>query len=101
MSSCWPTSKSVQMLGWLSAETARASRRKPRAEGRVAGEVRRQDLDRDHAVQARVAGAVDLAHAPGAQRREDFVRTEPDSAVDRHGERGARRLCQKDKGDYD
>ena len=75
--------------------------RKPRAEGRVAGQMPGQDLDRDHAVEARVAGAVDLAHPAGAQRREDFVGTEPDAAVDRHGCRGARRLCQKDNDDYD
>ena len=38
------------------------------AELRVAGEVRRQHLDRDGAVEARVARAVDLAHAARAER---------------------------------
>ena len=33
----------------------------------------RQDLDRDRAIEARVAGLVDLAHATGAKRAEDFV----------------------------
>ena len=42
----------------------------------VVGEVRRQDLDRDRAVQPRVGGLVDLAHAAGAEGAGDFVRTE-------------------------
>jgi hypothetical protein len=32
------------------------------------------DLDRDLAIQLRVARAIDLAHAAGAERRDDFVR---------------------------
>ena len=39
---------------------------------RVAGEVRRQDLDRHRAVQARVGGLVDLAHAAGADGCDDL-----------------------------
>ena len=35
-----------------------------------------QDLDRDLASEPRVARAVDLAHAAGAERREDLVRTQ-------------------------
>jgi hypothetical protein len=34
----------------------------------------RQDLDRNRTVKTRVPGAVYLAHAAGAERREDFVR---------------------------
>ena len=37
----------------------------------------RQDLQRDLAIQLRVARAIDLAHAAGAKEREDFVGTEP------------------------
>ena len=51
--------------------------------------MRRQDLYGDDAVQAGVAGAVDLAHTAGTQRREDFIGTEPDSAPMGMG-RGAR-----------
>ena len=50
----------------------RASRAK-RATLRVGCEVRREDLDRDVAPQLAVARAIDLAHAAGAERREDRV----------------------------
>ena len=43
-----------------------------------------QDLDRDVALQARVAGAIDLAHAAGAEHRFDFVRAEARSALEWH-----------------
>ena len=35
-----------------------------------------QDLERDVATELRVARAIDLAHAAGAEQREDFVGTE-------------------------
>jgi hypothetical protein len=41
-----------------------------------------QDLDRDVALQARVAGTIDLAHSAGADHRLDFVRTEARSALE-------------------
>ncbi|MNC94504.1 hypothetical protein D3C83_113750 [compost metagenome] len=34
---------------------------------------RRQDFDRDRAAKAKVAGAIDLAHAAGADRRDDLI----------------------------
>ena len=40
-----------------------------------------QDLDRDDAIEPRVAGLVDLAHAAGAEGGEDFVRAEADARV--------------------
>ena len=40
-------------------------------------QARRQDLDRDLAAEARVAGAIDLAHAARAERGEDLVGAEP------------------------
>jgi len=43
-----------------------------------------QDLDRDVALQARVAGAIDLAHSAGAEHRFDFVRAEARSALEGH-----------------
>jgi hypothetical protein len=39
-------------------------------------QIGRQDLDGDVAVQPRVARAIDLAHAAGTERGEDFVRAE-------------------------
>ncbi len=46
--------------------------------------VRRQDLHGDVAAEAGVLRAVDLAHAAGAQRREDFVGTESGSGGQEH-----------------
>ena len=49
--------------------------------------VSRQRLDRDVAAQARIAGAIHLAHASGADQAVDFVRAEPCSRRERiaHG----------------
>jgi hypothetical protein len=62
----------------------------PRLGGR--GLRARQHLDRHRAIQARVAGLVDLAHSPGAQRREDLVGPEASSRREAHGPR-ARYAC--------
>ena len=40
---------------------------------KIGGKMRRQDLDRDGAIQARVPGAIHLAHAASAQRRLNFI----------------------------
>ena len=45
----------------------------------IARERARQDLDGDVSAEARIAGLVDLAHAAGAQRRQDLVRAESGS----------------------
>ena len=44
-----------------------------------------KDLDRDFPTQARVAGAIDLPHAPRAQQREDLVGPELRPGWDRQG----------------
>ncbi len=49
------------------------------AELRVAGKGIAQELERDDAAEARVAGLVHLAHAAEADRRLDFVRAETSS----------------------
>jgi hypothetical protein len=54
------------------------------AELRISGEGVRQDLDRNGAIQARVAGFVDLAHPAGPDGGEDFGRTESRASRDRH-----------------
>ena len=41
-------------------------------------------LDRHHAVEAGIAGLVDLAHAPGAEGRFDEIRTELCTWLKRH-----------------
>ena len=48
--------------------------------GRVGGE----NLDGDQPVEARVARAVDLAHATSAEGSEDLVGTEPGAGVECH-----------------
>jgi len=45
----------------------------PARRQRAAGQLRRQYLDRHVALEARVAGAVDLAHAAGAEHGHDLV----------------------------
>ena len=62
-----------QMCGWSSAATARASRSKRARRSGSPATFTRQDLDRDGAIEPRVAGFVDLAHAASAKRAEDFV----------------------------
>ena len=51
---------------------------------RVAGDVRRQQLQCYGAGQSRVARPVDFAHPSGAQRRDDFVGTKPGSGRQGH-----------------
>src|SRR5207249_4769498 len=51
----------------------------------VAGERFGQDLDRDVAIQLVIAGAIDLAHAARAKRRDDLIRSETRAAYERHG----------------
>jgi len=48
----------------------------PITEVRVIGKTRRQNLDRDRAIEAGIARRVDFTHAPGTEGGEDFVRTE-------------------------
>ena len=55
----------------------------PQAIGIGAGSLR-QHLDRDVAPEAGVTGAVDLAHATGAKRGDDLVRSKATSSVERH-----------------
>ena len=55
----------------------------PLAELRIHPAARRQDLDRDLPVQARVARTVHLAHSAGADGRQNLVRAEACSGVER------------------
>src|SRR5262245_31174340 len=45
-----------------------------------------EQLDGDVAVQTRVVGTINLAHPSRAERRKDFVESEPGSGGERHGE---------------
>lgn len=66
------------------------------AELRVDGDVPGNQLDGDDAVEAGIAGAVDLPHPPGADGGEDLVRAEPRAWADRH-ERGLARRGRREK----
>src|SRR4029077_14184571 len=48
----------------------------PRERGGVFGKTRRQDLDRNVAIERRLARAIDLAHPAGADGRDYLVATE-------------------------
>ena len=72
------------MCGWLSAASSCASRAKRAPPLRIGDEDVRQDLDRDVAIELRIAGAIDLAHSAGAERAEDLVRTEARAGAQRH-----------------
>ena len=67
---------SAQMCGWSSCEIARASRSNRSRNCGSAASVLGQDLDRDRAIEPRVARLVDLAHAARAEGGEDLVRAE-------------------------
>ena len=72
MPSLWPTSYSVQMWGWdrfgLPLQALLQSR--------IGGKAGKQNLDGNRAVEPRVVGAIDFAHAAGAERSSDLVRAE-------------------------
>ena len=56
----------------------------PCLELRIARGVRGENLDSDHALEPRVTGAIDLAHASRPQRAKNFVRTQTRSSTQRH-----------------
>jgi hypothetical protein len=43
-----------------------------------------QDLNRDFSAQPEIARPIDLAHAPGADEREDLVRAQAGAGSQRH-----------------
>ncbi len=64
------------MLGWFSDASVCASRVKPREPIGISGEGVGQDLERDVAIELRVAGPIHLSHAAFADLRGDFVDAE-------------------------
>ena len=56
----------------------------PLAEFGLLGQVSGQGFDRDDAVEACVAGLIHLAHATGAEWRDDFVGAEPGAGRQGH-----------------
>ena len=59
--------------------------REPREALRVIREQRRQDSDRDVAIECGVLRAIHLAHAARADRAEDFVRADMRAGLETHG----------------
>ena len=64
------------ICAWFNAATVRASRSNRCFSVWIVGDMLGQHLDRDGAIQARVAGSVDLAHAPRAEGGIYLVGTE-------------------------
>ena len=64
------------MFGWFSDASSLRFALEPRQPVRIMRERRRAGLDRDVAIQLRVARPIDLAHAAFADRRGDFVDAE-------------------------
>ena len=60
------------MFGWLSRASARASRANRSAKAGSAADLGRQDLEGDEAVEARLPGLVDRAHAALAEQFQDL-----------------------------
>ena len=72
------------MCGWFSCEMALASLSKRALRSGAIGKVLGKNLDGYGAVEARVRGLVNLAHASGAYRREDLIRAEAGSGGEAH-----------------
>ncbi len=82
-----PTSYSVQMCGCVTFEMTPRLALEPLTAARVARQIGRQHFDGDRAIETRVAGAIDLAHAARAEQAEDLERAEP--AAGREARRAA------------
>ena len=54
---------------------------------RIVGMRGRQDLDRNLPAQARILGAIHLAHCAGANCRDDLIGAEPRAWIEFHGAR--------------
>ena len=76
--------KTVQMCGWFTDAIARASRWKRSSACGSPRHGRGQHLDGDVAIEPRVVRAIDLAHAAGADGRDDFIRPETGSNLNGH-----------------
>src|SRR5262249_5072585 len=49
----------------------------------IGGELGGKDFDRDNPIQARIVGAIDLAHSAGCEEALDFIRTERGARLER------------------
>ncbi len=60
----------------------------PREACRIGSKRLRQDLDRDLALEPRIAGPIHLPHAAGADLRGNFIRTKPGASGQGHAAEG-------------
>jgi hypothetical protein len=60
----------------------------PVAQLQIGGEIRRQNLDGNRAIEPGVTRAIDLAHSPSAERCEDFVGAKARSGLQTHDRAG-------------
>ena len=86
------------MCGWLRPRDDARLARQPLPRGQILRAAGRQDLDRDGAIEPGIEGFVDLAHAAGADQREDLVRTELVAGLEWHAGKSAARLYSLNKG---
>ena len=77
------------ILGWLRLARICASRREPGEAVRIVGEGVGEDLQGDLAVELRVCGLPDLAHAPLAEQGGDVVMAETGARAESHELGGA------------
>ena len=71
--SSWPTSYTVQMLGWLTRAMARASRWNRSSSSGVAPRDEVSDFDGHRAVESRVPGTIDLTHPSSTEAGQNLV----------------------------
>jgi hypothetical protein len=76
---------SIQMCGWVQRGDRARLALKAFAEGRVAADVRRQDLDRNDPIEARILCFVDLAHPACTEGGLDLVRPKASTGTEGHG----------------
>jgi len=72
------------MLGWFSEASNCASRLKRAMRSAFRANTSGRTFQRHVAVQLRVPRAIDFSHAARAERRENFVWSEPGSGTERH-----------------
>src|SRR3970040_555540 len=56
----------------------------PLLQGRISGDVRREDFDGDRTVEPRVARAIDFAHPARAEERDNLIRPESSAGRESH-----------------
>jgi hypothetical protein len=72
------------ICGWLSRGGRLRLLYESAATALVGDEIRRQHLNRNLAAEPGIAGAVDLAHAPGTEQTENVIGAEPRTRLQGH-----------------